>query len=955
MDFNDCEIEKYKKDIYDITSKYIVDQVNNKFYCYDTMRALECIIKIILNFYDQEKKNKVNIDINTWFTNSRFLSVTSAEGFAIRSGLRNIDNALVVKVSKYIRDRGLIHEYLVGKELNKFRQLIPNFMYVLALYNCGNIKVLNPISKKQIKLNYYDSIHVNDKSYKKDIIELCKDKQYTEYLISEFINGKPLSEFINDNENNNINYEDDLYNIIFQTLYSLQIAIDLINFRHYDLHSTNVMVRNISEKTYLKYYKNNYILTDKIATIIDYGRSCITINNKNLGLSFGYEEYGVDLNENNYGIDLFKFITTIARDLKNVYSPLFNNFYDIFCKFLIQKSSNYKTKYIIMSDLLDEDSSTVKHFWYPRKPDQGIYNLQPKDLISYIQKNYKNLFNKHISLNMDKKYKELLCIKKLKPILKNTFFKQIYCDYNKWFECGEFKYVKSLHYFVLNSKVSLYKNSIEMTYYNVEYPLGIDYYKAGHILLTENDINKLKRETRQLKDRRKFIIDIQSKLTSQGFILYGNYDYAIKDSIDYKEDSIKIDNNEIKCDKYCISAYKIQDNLNIIDLTDIDTLINLLTKKEFSIYMENLHGKDTIIKFIKNKDFNVFRSSKYLVDKDIIDVNITRIIDGYINPNLNYIDNIDKYDYTQLILKYKSIGVIQRDYNNPKDWQYSDNNRLFGEIGNLVKDMYKYSTTNIDLYSGDLYQHSVWTALYIQYMFSINHPFTQGIPEEMMHFVILCGFLHDIGKGGDMLYLYYNKEDNPKKGFEYFKQINKYMYKDNDGNLKILDIPELLKNIDINEKYYYLIPIIILSHMEFLESVKKIHDGSNIRNIAKEYIKKIEENMTESNSLITNTSHEIFYSFDVKTLINIIILISICDIKATQPFIENKIEKKNTGDIIKNFNNYIKDYEYLTNQSKKYHGKDLYKSLDIENIGLQLKKEINYILWFKSYGLGWFV
>ena len=73
-----------------------------------------------------------------------------------------------------------------------------------------------------------------------------------------------------------------------QVLYALDAAVKRIDFTHYDLHYENVLIRGIGEQTFSIPYSTErggieYLLTDGISTLIDYGFSHVKYQGQDFG------------------------------------------------------------------------------------------------------------------------------------------------------------------------------------------------------------------------------------------------------------------------------------------------------------------------------------------------------------------------------------------------------------------------------------------------------------------------------------------------------------------------------------------------------------------------------------------------------------------------------------------------------------------------------------------------
>ena len=76
-----------------------------------------------------------NERIKEWLKNLERIGSESVEGFAFKGDLRNSSSTFVIKSPKS-SERDLLHEFVVGLELNELRSYVPNFAYVFGGFKC---------------------------------------------------------------------------------------------------------------------------------------------------------------------------------------------------------------------------------------------------------------------------------------------------------------------------------------------------------------------------------------------------------------------------------------------------------------------------------------------------------------------------------------------------------------------------------------------------------------------------------------------------------------------------------------------------------------------------------------------------------------------------------------------------------------------------------------------------
>ena len=237
-----------------------------------SMRQNTCFIRRILHSIQEEMYdyNIVSLDSKKFgltFTPYQRIGTISIEGDTWLIGYKGSENKGyigVLKYSKYNSDgdmsQNMLHEYVVGMILNNLRNFTPNFMYIYDGFYCSSI--------------------IDDN---KQLTGLCSTDSYnngTTITISEVCGPDSFAKILN-----TITDELFIYSIFLQIALSLCIAEETYKFIHCDLHTNNILIKELSFPKKLRYVLNNqeyFITTKYVAQIIDYGYSAITYNDKRL-------------------------------------------------------------------------------------------------------------------------------------------------------------------------------------------------------------------------------------------------------------------------------------------------------------------------------------------------------------------------------------------------------------------------------------------------------------------------------------------------------------------------------------------------------------------------------------------------------------------------------------------------------------------------------------------------
>ena len=201
-----------------------------------------------------------NSELIKFFTVRRVLNQDSSNGKIIIIGLDNNSPAnFLVKVPLSKNSDPLSYEYYCGLFINKLRVMnINHFSLVYGRFQCG----------------FSSKIRAED--------QICiKNAKRTTHVVYEYITNKSgkvqtLRDYIEEHikiDENKTNI--DVVNILIILMISLQKAQDAIDFTHYDLHASNVLIVRLNKTYRIKYTyidKTYIIYTDVIPYIIDFGR-----------------------------------------------------------------------------------------------------------------------------------------------------------------------------------------------------------------------------------------------------------------------------------------------------------------------------------------------------------------------------------------------------------------------------------------------------------------------------------------------------------------------------------------------------------------------------------------------------------------------------------------------------------------------------------------------------------
>ena len=259
--------------------------ISRNYCCDPVMIVIGCAIRAILSLFQKSQQSPETIknglkSFRLWFPEFDQIGLPSIAGTVLRTSIsgsvslkkRNklyeqnhyhIEeaNGIVVKFPNIGYEDASWREYMIGLELNKLRQDVPNFMYMFGLYECNVIhKNENPTST------------------------MCtRDSSKVPFTMMQFIKGEPFKSFL---EKNALSFED-IVIIMLQVCLALTFAKLMFNFQHNDMHVGNIMIvhefppKTITYPLAYRGNKNISITTSWIPILIDFGMSSMFVTESN--------------------------------------------------------------------------------------------------------------------------------------------------------------------------------------------------------------------------------------------------------------------------------------------------------------------------------------------------------------------------------------------------------------------------------------------------------------------------------------------------------------------------------------------------------------------------------------------------------------------------------------------------------------------------------------------------
>jgi hypothetical protein len=316
--------------------------------------------------------------------------------------------------------------------------------------------------------------------------------------------------------------------------------------------------------------------------------------------------------------------------------------------------------------------------------------------------------------------------------------------------------------------------------------------------------------------------------------------------------------------------------------------------------------------------------------------------DGYVRQKHPRTDGSGTSVDPAIFTSSQYTTFLERDYSDPNDWQYNDQMTAFNMIGKVIGEMSMYKTVRTDRHAGDLLQHSIWTALYAQYLIKTKSIFATTIQTFPDYFsiIIASAFLHDIGRTGRGEYrekqmaLMFNDTDHSLHGAEMLKGSRPYYLASAHGSVEMINASAVLTDMNIPQDKQYIVIMCVLFHdlMEELLSNNELTSDQQ----AKMFVANIAKSFDRYQIKFKN-EQELFLLFEC------IILVSIANIQATQPFVDHDEfynaldEMKNKKSLFVYLNSVVEKFPYLTNMAQVYPGYKKFEEFKPFLVGFQTK------------------
>ena len=356
-----CSVQKLSTDRYHLGNmqpQEVKSLLQNRFYDPAVMKSVMCATESIVYTSPTDLGGvDANERVRHWLDNLKRVGAESEEGVALKADLAQAENVFIVKAPKNPENTELIHEAFIGMYgLNKLRKDVPNFAYIMGAFKCSP-PIVDPDTK--------------------DVVAWCNNTQnVVNYVIYENIfPGQDLDSYVSKGCT-----FDQWLGYYLQILYALKLGHEKVGFTHYDLHDQNVILRDLGGQIVAIPYiteegRTQYLLTDKVATMIDYGMSRIEVGNESFGV-YDRTPYSIFPDRAFPIYDAYKLLGFSMHTMtKNKQDECFEN------AAIIMKFFNTTETAI---DITEKQRNTLYYLPYNQKTASSTID----DLLSYIRQNF---------------------------------------------------------------------------------------------------------------------------------------------------------------------------------------------------------------------------------------------------------------------------------------------------------------------------------------------------------------------------------------------------------------------------------------------------------------------------------------------------------------------------------------------------------------------------------------
>lgn len=329
-----------KEQLQDVRPRVMTYLLSRYWFSDTVMTAIRSVLNSVLNSEDLLK------NVHQWLRIRKRVSGSSVFGVVYMALIDGVqESRLAVKLAK---KGNLVHEAVVGAIMNRLRPHCLNFNYFFTTFGCSPAVDDNP------RLGW--------------CVPVSSEKSGS-YLVNEFIDGITVTQWLREQPP-----LEDFHRLMIHLIFALWIAGTKVGFTHFDLHTDNVMIRELNETIEFTYEieprRRYYVQNNRVPIVIDFGQSRVEYE----GAIFFYPNV-----PNNF--DSFRYFP--AFDLMRfIYSALFITTGPIF-KYLV-----YLLGYFVDDVATLVSRARAREIDMLRPPYQPLESFSHRDFIAYINQLY---------------------------------------------------------------------------------------------------------------------------------------------------------------------------------------------------------------------------------------------------------------------------------------------------------------------------------------------------------------------------------------------------------------------------------------------------------------------------------------------------------------------------------------------------------------------------------------
>jgi hypothetical protein len=336
-----CEViqpASRSNDLHESINMLQLDKLLNDTSSTDVMQFMSCITDMI--------KRRSFSSTSSYVAGSEILG-KGLSGAVFSANLQNDSGStgLRIAVKSGKKKADIIHECFVGiKCTNQLRKYVPNYAYIYGYTDCsGPITVDNNVLSWCEKGNE-DSMNI--------FCENVEGISLRNYLLTTSFESceDPFQEFMS---------------YYLQILYALQVGYEQYEFTHYDLHTDNVILKDVGD-VYIT-YGDIHIRTNRIPMMIDYGFAHCKVDGTHFG-THAMKRYGIYSNKAHLMHDCYKLLVFSLQDLYGRLKEKNSKITDLYAKL------TELVRFFNTSETIEQIILLQKNYYYafPLYPDDSV-------------------------------------------------------------------------------------------------------------------------------------------------------------------------------------------------------------------------------------------------------------------------------------------------------------------------------------------------------------------------------------------------------------------------------------------------------------------------------------------------------------------------------------------------------------------------------------------------------